>query len=346
MKSNFKINYRLRYNSLLACLGTLLISTAACTDIQGGKKTNFNGDGSNGNVKLDPSKAAVTVAVDTKPMPGYPNGSIPSLSLTFSGSDFTEVFRCGANFELKYGNGIQKLKDVPKSDPSYLERAKDAFGRMRSNASDCVKLGVGNSLNLVHDYGAQTGDFYYIVNPCVTEEKSITNRQECSYQLAITEPIQYTNTRAQAEVDILNTFLKAEGELYAHFKEMEALNVAIVSIQTSCVLDEAERQLVEKRSKAILGLITSVATTVINGLAPGVGTALGAVVGALGELKSAGAQPNVGSACPEAVTKEKRYQELQGRVTEIATSVIEARKELHSLDSAYHDVTKELNALK
>jgi len=327
-------------------MGGLQLVAAGCTDIQAPKKTDFNSGKAVSEAKLDPSKASVTVSFKTDPMPGYPKGSVPTLNLTFSNANHTEVFRCGASFELKYGNGIQKLKDVPTSDPNYLEYAKDAFGRMRTNGSDCVKIGVGNSLNVVRDYGAQSGDFYYIVNPCVTSDQSTTNRQDCSYQLAITEPVQYTNTRAQAEVDILNTFLKAEGELYANFKEMEAINTSVVAIETTCVLDEADRQAVAARSQAIMGIIKTVATTVINGLAPGVGTALGAVVDALGNLKKAGAGPNVGSTCPAAETKIARYKELEGKVNTIATRVIEARKELHSLDSAYADVSKELDELK
>jgi hypothetical protein len=337
-----------KYITLPACLGAVLILAAACTDIQSPKPTNFNGNNTISEAKLDPSKAQVTASLKTDAMQGYPKGSIPTLSLTFTNSNHTEVFRCGASYELKYGNGIQKLKDVPQSDPNYLEYAKDAFGRMRTAGSDCVKIGVGNSLNIVRDYGAQSGDFYYIVNPCVTGDQSTTNRQECSYQLAITEPIQYTNTRAEAEVEILNTFLKAEGQLYANFKEMEALNTSIIAIQTTCVLNEADRKVVEARSQAIMGIIKTVATTVVNALAPGVGTALGAVVDALGSLKKAGAAgvPNIGDACPAAVTKMERYKELEGEVNTIAARVIEARKELHSLDAAYADVSKQLDELR
>jgi len=335
-----------RWSALLSCCGALLAASTACTDIQSPKKTDFNGNSSPKGTKLDPSKAQVTATLSTKPMDGYPKGSIPTLSLTFSNANSTNVYRCGASFELMYGNGIQKLSDVSKSDPNYLEYAKDAFGRMRTNGSDCVQIGVGNELNVVNDYGAQTGDFYYIVNPCVTADQSTTNREDCSFQLAITEPIQYTNTRAQAEVDILNTFLKAEGELYAHFKEMEALDTEIVSIQTTCVLNEADRQLVETRSKAMFGLITTIATKVIDGLAPGVGSALGTAVNALIQLKEAGKQPNIGDACPAAVSKVERYNELQGDVDAIAIRVMEERKKLHSLDSAYKDVTDQLNKLK
>lgn len=335
-----------RLPSQLASVVLILLGASGCTDIQSPKKTEYRGSETSPAAKFDPSKASVSVELKTEPMKGYPKGNVPALSLALANSNYTEVFRCGASYELKYGNGLQKLTDVPESDPSYSEYAKDAFARMRTHGSDCVRVGVGNSLNIVRDYGAQSGNFYYIVNPCVTSEQSTTSRHDCSYQLAITKPIQYTNTRAQAEVDILSTFLDAEGALYAHFKEMEALTVSITAIETTCVLDEADRQLVAARSQALMGIVKTVATTVINGLAPGVGTALGAVVDALGKLKAAGAQPNIGSTCPQAVTKMERYKELEGQVNTIATRVIEARKELHHLDSTYADVTKELNELK
>lgn len=343
--NSIKPNRRIRNGIGLSCTTLAFALVAACTDVQTPKGPKQSQMGVSSAAKFDPSKAAVSVEFKTESMEGYPKGSVPTLSLAFTGANSTEVFRCGASYEMKYGNGVQKLSDLSPSDPSYQESAEDAFKRLRTATSDCIMIGVGNSINRVRDYGAQSGEFYYVVNPCVTSEQSTTARAGCSYRLAITKPVTYTNTRAQAEVEILNTFLKAEGDLYANFKEMEALAVAINSISTSCVLDEAERKLVAQRSQALMSLVKTVATTVINGLAPGVGTALGAVVDALGNLRKAGL-PNAESSCPDAVTKTKRYQELEANVTAIATRVIEARKELHALDSAYTNVDAELSKLK
>jgi hypothetical protein len=294
---------------------------------------------------MDPRKANATATVETREQTGIAKGAYPSLTMTLNGADYAEVWRCGASFKLVYGNGLKELSSVSKSDPEYTSIAKEAFERMRTQASDCEAISINASSPQINDYGARSGRFYYVINPCVSASNSSTGSRGCSYALQITSPLEYTNTRTKAEVEILSGMYQAEGAMYALFNEMKDTIEAMNAIATTCVLDEADRIAAAQRNAGWMKLITNVAGTVVNALVPGVGTLLStAVTGIIGLQQQRATAANFD--CPGAKDKQVRYDELSAQVSTIAKEVLEKRQKLAQLDAQYASVDKELTALK
>ncbi|MEY4065776.1 MAG: hypothetical protein RIR26_1984 [Pseudomonadota bacterium] len=312
-----------------------------------------NGDGSV-KTKFDPSKGSITASVTTKSVDGIVKGDYPALTLSFSASDSAQVYRCGASYKLVYGNGIQELTKLSKSDPEYPRAAKDAFLRLRTEGSYCelVKSNMeGPTPPTVNDYGAQSGNFYYVINPCVTSSSSLSGSGGCSYDLQITETLNYVNTRTKDEIEILSNMYASEGELYALFKEIQSTTEAANQIRTTCVLDEADRQFAEAHSRGLLNLVMAIAKPVMSALVPGVGTILATAVDGIVKLKQAqsaaiSAANAQDKGCPEAAARSQRVAELIGQVDAVSQKVLEKRQKLHEMDQQYANVERDLNALK
>ena len=327
-----------------AAMTTSLFSVG-CVDAPKPTKMESNLTPSGAAAKYDISKASLSASVEKREQSGIAKGEYPSITLTLSGAAYAEVWRCGASFKLVYGNGLQELSAVSKSDPDYRSIAKEAFDRMRTSGSDCTAISIDASSPQINDYGAQSGNFYYVINPCVSGASSTTGRGGCSYALQLTPPMQYTNTRAKGEVEILSGMYQAEGLLYTHFKEMERTLVSANAIATTCVLDEADRLYAQTRMGGLIKLVTAIAGPVVNALVPGVGAVLTTAVNAIVNLKQQ--QSTVfNSDCPAAQAKLKDYQDLVGKVDEIAQGVLAQRQKLSQLDADYASVDKEIEKLK
>jgi hypothetical protein len=336
---------------LLALSGATLM---ACVDEPVRRpRTSSNGE-PEVKAKYEPSKASLSASVTTKSVDGIVKGDYPALTLSFTGADAAQVYRCAASYKLIYGNGLQELSKLSKSDPEYPRAAKDAFLRVRTEGSYCelLKSNIeGPTPSTVNDYGAQSGHFYYVINPCVTSGSSLTGSGGCSYNLQITEPLQYSNTRTKAEIDILSSMYASEGELYALFKEIQNNTEAANQISTTCVLDEADRKYAETRTRGLIGLVMAIAKPVMTALIPGVGGILATAVDGIVKLKqqqsAAMAAANAqDKGCPEAAARLKLASELIGQVDAASQKVLEQRQKLHEMDQQYASVEAELNALK
>ena len=294
--------------------------------------------------QMDPNKASITATAATKRFEGL-KGDVPVVTLAFSGADTAEVWRCSSRFNLVYGNGLQKLAELPKSSPEYRSSAKDAFTRMRGELSSCRAISRGTTGNTVTDYAATNGSFYYVINPCVSKEASTTSSSACSFDLSITPPIEYKNTRTDYEIEVLGGLTDAEGRLYGNFNSMRRAAEEANASMTSCVLEEAGKRAAQAQLFGLIKVVSAVALTpLVNGLVAGVGTLLNEAVNKV--LGMAAPQQITQIECPAARVSMEFYNELQGKTVQLATEVLEARRKLAELDGQYVSVEKELATLK
>lgn len=344
-----------RNTSIWVSTLTCLLSSIACVDSSALKrKSNSNLGGESGpaaaagggsGAKYNPLKASASASMGEREFAGIAKGAVPTLTLSLSGADYAEIWRCNANYKLVYGNGQTELASLSKSDPDYQSTAKEAFERMRTEGSYCTSIAPESRLAQVNDYGARSGQFYYIINPCVSKESSSTGRAGCSYALQVTEVMEYANTRTREEIKILNDMYIAEGEIYSLFHEMKQTIESANAISTTCVLDEAERLAAEQHRMGFMKIFSSVGSVLLNALVPGVGAVLSTGLNTLMSLKQQQSMV-FNSDCPAAAAKIAYYQELSGKVQDAAAGVLEKRQKLHQLDQQYASVEKELSALK
>jgi hypothetical protein len=294
--------------------------------------------------QMDPSKASITATAATKRFEGL-KGDVPVVTLAFSGADTAEVWRCNSRFSLVYGNGLQKLSELSKSSPDYRSSAKDAFTRMRGELSSCRAISKGTTGNTVTDYAATNGSFYYVINPCVSKEASVTSEAACSFDLSITPAIEYKNTRTDNEIEVLGGLTDAEGRLYGNFNSMRRAAEEANASMTSCVLEEAGKRAAQAQLFGVIKLVSqAVLGPVVNGLLAGAGTLLTTAIDKV--LQMAAPQQIQQIECPAARVNIEFYNELQTKTVQLATEVLEARKKLAELDGQYASVEKELATLK
>jgi hypothetical protein len=294
--------------------------------------------------QMNPEKASITATAATKRFENL-KGDVPVVTLAFSGADTAEVWRCSTRFNLVYGNGLQKLAELPKSSPEYRSSAKDAFTRMRGELSSCRAIAKETTGNTVTDYGATNGSFYYVVNPCVSKAASITSAAACSFDLSITPPIEYKNTRTDYEIEVLGGLTDAEGRLYGNFNSMRRAAEEANASLTSCVLEEAGKRAAQAQLFGVIKIVSAVALApLVNGLVAGAGSLLNEAVNKV--LGMAAPQQIAQIECPAARVSMEFYNDLQGKTVQLATEVLEARKKLAELDGQYVSVEKELKILK
>ncbi|NBO37400.1 hypothetical protein EBU99_02325 [bacterium] len=322
----------------------LALALIACVDGPPSKQTPKSSN-LDSNKKMDPTSAQVVVQAAAKKLDGIANGDVPVLTLTYQGADSAKVFRCSSRYVLVYGNGIDKLSDLPKSSPDYAWAAKDAFERIGGNSSSCSLIAPATSGATITDFAAKSGSFYYVINPCVSSETSTSGRQGCSNKIEVTPTIEYTNTRLDAEIRVLQTMYSVEGQLYGNFNAMRRAIEEANEAQVNCVLQEAARRAYQQQLFGLIKLVTTIATPVIFGVTSGVGTALTGAVNSLLTMatpKQMTQQPE----CPQAKVKVDFYDQLAAKTQSLAADVLTARQELFQLDSHYANVEKEIAQLK
>lgn len=328
--------------AVLLYLPILALNFTACVDAPAPRRTQP------GNLitqsLLDPANASATVTAAPKRFEGL-KGDVPVVTIVFGGADSAEVWRCRANFELVYGDGLQKLANLPKTSSEYRAAAEEAFKRMRGDVAACRAIAPSTTAQTVTDYAATDGSFYYIVNPCVSQASSITKKQGCSYNLEITPKIEYRNTRTAGEIEVLTELMTAEGRLYANFNNMRRAAEEANESMTTCILNEASRRAAQAQLSGLVKLVSGLALApMINGLMTGVGTALN---GALNQMLDMAVPQEIDDIeCPQAQVNSDYYSELQGQTVELAKGVLEARNKLSELDSQYANVEKELATFK
>lgn len=322
-----------------------LMALGACVDAPTPKKTSSQLDASaSPGAKFSPSRAAATVALEQRSFEGVAKGTVPSLTLTLNNASYATVHRCSASYKLVYGNGRQELASLPKTDPEYAMHAKDAYGRIGTEGSSCESISPEAATPQVNDYGARTGRFYYVINPCVSKDKSSSGQAGCSYDLQITQVIDYTNTRAKAEVEILSGLYNAEGELYSIFQNMnQTIRIANESLAV-CTLGEAQRQAAQRHLAGFVSIVSAVGGALLN-LIPGVGTILSTAVNLITGVITQ-QRPTIPAGCPDAEMEFQKYDELQAQLGDAASRLLQNRQKLYELDKQYADVSKELDALK
>ncbi|MEN9827334.1 MAG: hypothetical protein RI953_3079 [Pseudomonadota bacterium] len=324
-----------------AAFGFLLAGNIACVDTPASTKNPSNLSAQS---LMDPNAASATVSSATKRFEGL-KGDVPVVSISYGGADSAEVWRCRASFSMVYGNGLQKLSDLPKSSPEYRAAAAEAFKRMRGELSSCRAIASATTAQTVTDFAATEGKFYYVVNPCVSEAASTTKRAGCSFALEITPVLDYKNTRTDYEVEVLAGMSSAEGRLYGNFNGMRRAAEEANTSYAACVEQAAADRAQQAQLMGLIKLVSAaVVTPLVNGLMAGVGTALNGAINEL--LGKAAPQQIMQIDCPPAKVKLEYYNQLQSQTVQIAKEVLEARSKLAEFDSQYASVEKELAALK
>lgn len=104
----------------------------------------------------------------------------PTLSLEFSQADFARVLRCSADAYQVYETAAANSAALSLEDRRWVW--VDAFGDPR-----CQVVSMGLRSSEFDDLACPRGDWFYLLNPCVSRERSEDGREACSFELAISK---------------------------------------------------------------------------------------------------------------------------------------------------------------
>lgn len=295
---------------------------------------------------VDPAKAQINLVQDaaiSAPTAKSMNLSVPSFTAAFEVADHMQVMRCAKNFVFRTPDG-RDAEDVTVKNVKDAENMRYAWMNALSHSSDCNLIGNRISRQDFFDLSAKSGDFFYILNPCIDTNRSIypdvNHPQQCSYKLKFTKALNFVSTLS---ADVLATAQKlneAEGKFSAMFTQMQSLAGYIQIKQKSCVqealVDQARRTAFDAVTQLVSMAVPAVSNIVISGpIADILGVqnifdvAKKFVLGTIG-------QPQINSsgtvACPVADTLQSQFQGLVGSVDGALKSVVDIRNQLSKLN--------------
>ncbi len=144
----------------------------------------------------------------------------PTLTINKVTADFIRLLRCPASYEFQTLSG-KKIRGANMSSLTIVER-KYAWSDATGDNRKCkIVASYINSPTYI-DITPSSGSFFYVANPCVTQARSTTGQEECSYDLSFSESvISYENTLID----------KIRDQAIALSKDQAILNAAIDDVR-------------------------------------------------------------------------------------------------------------------
>lgn len=299
---------------------------------------------------VDPSSAKVSLDVEPFLSPATENSTlmVPTFSLTGlekHTADYVQIARCNTGTQLKTATGI-KLEDIAADSSLRLQQLKWIWiNNIWGNSSNCKILG-GPSSHVARerfkDLSAKTGNFFYVINPCLRKERS-TQKEVCSYNLIVTPSIAHTNTLTEEFIALSEQLAIAEATLAGFYSQLYYSAQAIRMQKETCESNYAISQASQNFWKGFLSLSIGGVSAAIAGTLSGGTAALQAFKTGMslsvGFFKKWPPVPNV---CPTADKLIQTAQATSEQLPGALKNVLEIRVKLSEINSAYGALDKSI----
>ena len=160
--------------------------------------------------------------------------SVPVIAMNSEKADFVKILRCGASYQFKTQSG----KDIRnlRMSPASMGELEWAWTKALNDRESCT---------LAHEHSpakngkfphiaAKSGEFYYIINPCIIADNSYKEKEECSYMFAITKAIDYESQFQEQVLVAAREVSQATSQLYGIFDRVNFLNHKLTRAIRSC----------------------------------------------------------------------------------------------------------------
>ncbi len=179
---------------------------------------------------------------------------VPRISIKKDGADYVQILRCAAGYRFLTAMG-QTLGEIT---PGYSARDdfRSAWDLALSRSTDCKMVAEYVLSNEYPDLAADSGDYYYVLNPCLDKTHTPSKRSECSYHLAVSSVFSYESQILKAYSEKTKALMKAQGELDALFGEFYFIVETFKSHLKACedLLAQDRKMLSFKKGLLQLGL--------------------------------------------------------------------------------------------
>ncbi|MBP6216985.1 MAG: hypothetical protein KA436_00185 [Oligoflexales bacterium] len=158
------------------------------------------------------------------------NLKFPIISIDKRNSDYVEIMRCNGSYSLNTLTGA-KTNNQKEID---IDELKWAWTLALSDYRHCKLVSEFTTQKTYTDISADTGNFYYVINPCISKEHSLTKRAACSYRFEKSEKFDFVNKFKEKVREKSFELANAESELTGYMYQVQMLSKNLESALASC----------------------------------------------------------------------------------------------------------------
>ena len=197
--------------------------------------------------------------------------TVPTFSISKINSTFVRVLRCKSTYQLKSSIGVD-LKSLDEF--TKYEDMKWIWNKASGDPSNCKFLGTHVHRDRIQDMAADSGEFYYLINPCVSKKRSTINKEGCSNDLYKTASISYESTLKKTFLAIAHELSDLEIKVGTTVENIKVLATQIMFEQEAC-------EKIAATKAANVGFFRGIAQLVAGTVGGVVGAMFGGPIGAV-----------------------------------------------------------------
>jgi hypothetical protein len=298
-------------------------------------------DGTTSQAPVDPG--TVSAQVSAPALMAASDGSslqVPGFTVSRNLADYVEVLRCAKSF-IPFAPGVGDARNLSKSSPTWRDNMRYAFAEAKAAYSECKIIGDHIVADSVRDLSSPSGQYYYIINPCVDQERTTKANVYCSYDLVFTPTIIYENKLSGEFIDAAGELARLEGMLSATMSRLYRHAEAMHQFRNTCDVEFFAATTNDRAMKAVAGIVTT-------GLAVGAGAVMGAGSAAvarqfLGVMQQVFlSAPPPGYQCAQFDQERAAGESDYGLLESQLTAVMEASKKLSEINAQYRKLDDSL----
>lgn len=207
---------------------------------------------------IEDADATVKKTVEMGPSGVIEGMNVPQITITRTNADHVQMVRCAASYQDKMvtlsGEDIRHVIGRP-NESSELEWV---WAQAKEDRHYCKIVGTNIAMDIYSDLTAPKGEFFYIINPCVGKEHSLSRKEGCSNKISLTQTIKVVNSLSK-EIQAKSIELAAaESSLNAHMQNAISLARKIEIHLRACEDQIAhDQQMLDfKKGLVQLGMLT------------------------------------------------------------------------------------------
>jgi hypothetical protein len=268
---------------------------------------------------------------------------VPSLEISFGTAEFVQIMRCASSYQMEsmLGESVHTMSD---SLSSLKDKQTMWYTALRNNKI-CKSVSSKTETLNFQDYTAPTGSFYYVLNPCITKETSITKQDDCSYRFSFSNIFTYEEQIRDSLYDQARELSEIEQEIQAHMNNSYALATVLERKIRACENTIAMESATKKQLQGLLDATIYTAGFIAGFLLLGkdLGTAsmvaeLATQLGGM-ELKKLFDLGEISNSCLDG-GKYTAYDTLTGKKTEKAQLKAARYEGMYNIVETYNELEK------
>jgi hypothetical protein len=263
---------------------------------------------------------------------------VPSLRFQVSEQGYAQVLRCHKSyvFQGPLGEDLSELSSKELRKWAWYEA-------WESREQGCLVTSTKQVGEPFLDLTADSGSFYYILNPCQSREVDGIKSESCSYDLVFSKSIKFENTASKEFLNVAKQVADAESSVVGGFSRMRYFANLISERTRECEEQQAMREAGQGFLKGITTLLAMGTGAFVGGIVSGGVTGIqGAKAGlALARKLFAAPTPGVAECVPAEALKTHAAQNLL-HLEESVRNVLALRVQLSSLNQSYAQIDKKI----